>query len=98
MSYNLSNVLDTRPPLPLEAPPLPAVTEDVDTEAIPPPPEPPQPEEPEPDEEEGEEGAIDEDDDLEELERLAQRKLEILKAIDIELPDTTVSLCVITSC
>ena len=86
-------MLASCPPLPAEAPPLPTLPEDSSSEAIPPPPEPAKPEEPtagqDPEEAE-EEGTVDDEDDLEELERLAQKKLEILKAIDIELPDTVV--------
>ena len=82
-------MLESCPPLPSEAPPLPTLPEDSSSEAIPPPPEPAKPEEPTAGQE-PEEGTVDDEDDLEELERLAQKKLEILKAIDIELPDTVV--------
>lgn len=82
-------------PLPSDAPPALSTAPHASSEASPPPPEPAQPEEPTPEEdlEEGEEegGSVADDDDIEELERLAQKKLEILKAIDIELPDTVVS-------
>ena len=86
-------MLESCPPLPSDAPPLPTLPEDSSSEAIPPPPEPAKPEEPtagQEAEDGEEEGAVEDEDDLEELERLAQKKLEILKAIDIELPDTVV--------
>ena len=86
-------MLESCPPLPAEAPPLPTLPEDSSSEAIQPPPAPAKPEEPTaghgPEEGE-EEGTVEDEDDLEELERYAQKKLEILKAIDIELPDTVV--------